>query len=98
MLFSNHNKYILNILQQIIQLQSLKHIFTVLEEAFKNMNEWIRSNLHTDLIKYITNSQVYTTNNDRRAMNELMNQGVKTDGIQYYNTHQEWILLDSYRK
>ena len=23
-----------------------------------------------------------------------MNQGVKTDGIQYYNTHQELILLD----
>ena len=58
------------------------------------MNEWIRSNLHTDLIKYITDSQVYATNDARRATNELMNQGVKTDGIQYYNIHQEPILLD----
>ena len=54
-----------------------------MEEAFKNINDWIHSNLHTDLIKYITNSQMHTTNNTKRATNELMNQGVKTDGIQY---------------
>ena len=51
------------------------------------MNDWIRSNLHTDLIKYITDSQVHTTNDARRATTELMKLGVKTDGIQYYNTH-----------
>ena len=91
-LFSKHNKYILNILQQFTQSRRLKNIFTVLEGVFKNMNEWICSNLHTDLIKYITDSQVHTTNNTRRATNEVMKLGVKTDGIQYYNTHQEAIL------
>ena len=57
------------------------------------MNEWIHSNLHTDLIKYITDLQVHTTNNTRRATNELMNQGVKMDRVQEYNTNQESIIL-----
>ena len=52
----------------------------------------MHSNLHTDLIKYITDSQVYTTNNTKRSKNELIKQGVKTDGVQYYNTRQELIL------
>ena len=56
------------------------------------MIEWININLHIDLIKYITNSVDHTTNDTRRMKNELINQGVKTDGIQYYNTHQELIL------
>ena len=80
-LFSKQNTYILNILQQLTQSQRLKKVFTVLERAFKNMNEWIHSNLHTDLIKYITDSQVHTTNNTRRIKNELIKQGVKTDGV-----------------
>ena len=46
------------------------------------MNEYIHSNLQIGLIKYITDSQVHTTNNTRKTTNELMNQGVKTDGIQ----------------
>ena len=58
------------------------------------MVELININLHTDLIKYITDSQVHTSNNTRRAKNELINQGVTTDGVQYYNTHQESILLN----
>ena len=37
---------------------------------------------------------MHTTNNARRTMNKLMNQGVKTDSIQCYNTHQESIILD----
>ena len=37
MLFSKHNKYILNILQQIIQSQRLKNVFTVVEGTLKNM-------------------------------------------------------------
>ena len=86
-LISKHNKYILNKLQQLIQSQRLKNVFTVWEGAFKNMNDWIRSNLHTDLIKYITDSQVDITNYARRATNELMKQGVKPGGIQYYNNN-----------
>ena len=53
-LFSKHNKYILNKLKQLIQSRRLKNVFTVLEVAFKNMDDLIRSNLHTDLIKHIT--------------------------------------------
>ena len=34
-----------------------------MEGAFKNMVDWIHNNLHTDLIKYVTNSQMHTTNN-----------------------------------
>ena len=93
-LFSKNNRYILTMLQQFIQSRRLKNIFTIFEVIFKNMNEWIRSNLHINLIKYITDSQVHTTNNARRATNELMNQRVKTSSIQYYTTYQESILLD----
>ena len=56
------------------------------------MSEWIKINLHTDLIKFITDPQKHTTNDTRRAKNELINEGVKTDGVQYYNTHQESII------
>ena len=48
--FSKHKNYILNILQQIIQSQRFKNVFPILEGAFKNANEWIRGNLHTDQI------------------------------------------------
>ena len=93
-LFSNHDKYILYKHQQLIQLQKLKNVYTVVEGAFKNMGDWIRSNLHIDLIKYITNSQVHTTNDVIQVTNELMKQEVKSDGIQCYNIHHESILLD----
>ena len=58
------------------------------------MNEWICSSLHIDSIKYITDSQVHATNNSIRVTNQLMNQGVEIDGIQYYNTNEELIRLD----
>ena len=51
-------------------------------------------NLHTDLVKYITGPQEHTTNDEPKAKNELINQGVKKTGIQYYNTHQELIISD----
>ena len=86
-LFSKHKNYILIILQQIIQPQRLKNVFTVLEGALKDMRKWIHSNLHTDQNKYVTNSQIDTINNVRRAMNELINKEVNTDGIKCYNTH-----------
>ena len=55
-LFSKHNKYIIHKLQQFIQSQRLKNIFTVLEGAFKNMIDRISKNIYTDLIEYITDS------------------------------------------
>ena len=93
MLLSRHNKYILNKLQQIIQSQRLKNISIVMEGIFKNMFNWIYSNLHIDLIKYMTDSQVYTSKNLLQVMNELMKQEVKSDSIQCYNIHHESILL-----
>ena len=93
-LFFKHNKYILHILQHFTQSRRLRNIVIVLEGDFKNMNDWISNNLHTNLIKYIIDSQMHTTNNTGRAINELMNQGVKIGSIQCYNTYQESILLD----
>ena len=93
-LFSKHKNYILIILQQIIQSQRLKNISTGLEGTFKDISKWIRSNLHTNRIKCVTNSQIDTTKNAKRTTNELINQGVNKDGVQCYNTHQELILLD----
>ena len=58
------------------------------------MSKWIYNNLHTDVIKYITDSQVHTTNNTRRPKNKLIKQEVKIDGVQYYNIHEESVLLD----
>ena len=56
------------------------------------MNKWINIILHTDLIKYVTDSQEHTTNNTRRAKNELINQGMKTDAVEYFNAHKKLIL------
>ena len=91
-LFYEHKKYILIILQQITQSQGFKKVCTVLKEILRNMIEWLNISLHTDVIKYIADHQEYTTNDTRKAKNELTNQGVKTADVQYYNTHQESIL------
>ena len=80
-LFSKQNKYTLNKLPQLIQSRRLKNVFTVVEGAFNNMVDWTHSNLHTDLIKYITNPQEHTTNNAQKAKNELINQGVRTTDV-----------------
>ena len=58
-----------------------------MEGAFKNMVDWIHSNLHIDLIKYMTDSQMHTSNNVIQVMNELMKQEVKSDNIQCYNIY-----------
>ena len=92
--FSKHNDYILIILQQIIQSQRFENISTVLKGALKNTIKWMNSNIHIDLIRYVTDPQDPATTNTRRAKNELIYQGVKTEGVQYYNTHQESILLN----
>ena len=65
-----------------------------MKEAFKNIVDWIRSNLHTDLFKYMTGSQVYISNEIIQVMNDLMKQEVKSDVIQCYNIHHELFLLD----
>ena len=37
------------------------------------MINWMRINLHIDLVKYITDSQMHTTNDTRKTTNELIN-------------------------
>ena len=86
-MFSKYKKYTLIIIQQIIQSQRFENLSTVLKRALKNMTDWINIILHTDLIKYITDQQEYTTNETGIMKNELIYQGVKTAGVQYYNTH-----------
>ena len=56
------------------------------------MIEWLDISLPTDLTNCNTGHQEHTTNNTREVMNELINQGVKTTNVQYYNTDQELIL------
>ena len=53
------------------------------------MIEWLDISLPTDLTNYNTDHQEHTTNNTRKAKNELINQRVKTIDVQYYNTDQE---------
>ena len=93
-LLSKHNKYMQNKLQQIIQSRRLKNIFTVVEGAFKNIVDWIHSNLHIDLINYMADSQMSITDDAIQVTNDLIKQEVTLDGIQYYNIHHEPILLD----
>ena len=93
-LLSKHNKYIQNKRKQIIQSQRLKNIFTIIKEAFKKIVDWIYGNQHIDLIKYMTDSQVYISNNALQVMNDFMKQELTPDGIQYYQTHHKLFLLD----
>ena len=85
-LFYKHKNYILIILQQLIKLQRFKKVFTVLKGVLKNMIIWLDSSLHTNLTKYITNHQEYTTNDKRKEKNKLINQGLKTANFQYQHT------------
>ena len=81
-LLSKHDNYIQNKLEQFIQSIRLKNIFTFVEGAFKNIVDWIYSNLHIDLVKYMANSQVYISNDVIQVMNDLIKQEVTPDGIQ----------------
>ena len=53
-LFSKHTKYLLNILQQIIQSQRFKKVSIALKRVLRNMTKWFDSNLHINLTKHIT--------------------------------------------
>ena len=81
-----------------MQSQRLQNLFTIMEGAFKNIVDWIHSNLHTDLPKYMTESQVYISNNILQVMNDLMKQEVKPHNTHYYIIHHELILLDIFTK
>ena len=59
------------------------------------MIKWLDSSLHTNLTKYITDHQEHTNNDTGKEKNKSINQGVKTADDQYYNTHQESIILNT---
>ena len=94
-IFYKHTKYLLNIIQQIIQSQRFKTILTILGVVSKNKIEWIRMNRRTNQVSYATKSLVHTTTDARIANNKLTNQGVKTADDQYHNIHQELILSNT---
>ena len=71
------------------------NVSAILKEVLKNMIEWMDISLLVDLTNYNTGHQEHTTNNTRRAKNKLINQGVKITNVQYYNTDQELILLNT---
>ena len=52
-----------------------------MKEAFNNKINWIHSNLHINLIKYMADSQVYISNNVIQVINDLIKQEVTPDGI-----------------
>ena len=82
-LLSKHNKYIQDRLQQIIQSRRLKDVYTIVEGAFKNIVDWVYSNLHIDLINYMANLQVSITDNVIQVMNDLVEQEMTPDRIKY---------------
>ena len=59
------------------------------------MIEWLDSNPHTYLTKYITDHQEPTNNGTGKEKYNLINQGVKTTNDQYYITHQKSILSNT---
>ena len=62
--------------------------------AIKDITECLNSNIYTYLIKDITDPQEHTTNDTRRVKSELINKRDETDNVQYYNKHQESIILN----
>ena len=86
------NKYLLNIIQQIIQSQRFKKISTTLKRVLKNMIKWFDSNAPINLFKCITHNQEHTNNDTGKEKEKLINQEVKTTNNQYYITHQKLIL------
>ena len=59
------------------------------------MVKWLDISLPTSITNYITDHQENTTNDTRKVKNELLNQGVNTTNVQYYNTNQELILSNT---
>ena len=87
-------KYVQNKLQQIIQSMRYNDVYTVVEEALKNIADWVHSNIHIDSMNCMADSQASTTEDVIQVVNDLVKQEVIPDGIQCYNIHHESILSD----
>ena len=59
LLFSKHTKYLLNIIQHMIQSRRLEAILTFLGIIYNNAKVWIHMNLHINQINYDNKSQVH---------------------------------------
>ena len=94
-LFYEHKNNIIIILQQIIQSQRFMKVSTILKGVLKNMVKWLNISLPTNLTNYNTDHQEHATNDTRGVNYTLINQGVKTDIVKYYNTHKELILSNT---
>ena len=57
-LLSKYSKYVQDRLQQINQSRKFKDVYTSMEGTFKNIVDWVRSNLHIDLINCMVDSPV----------------------------------------
>ena len=93
-LLSKHNKNVQNRLQQIVQSRRFKDVFTVVDWAFKNIVDWVRSNLYIDLTNCTVDLQVYITKDVIQVVNDIVKQEVTPDRIQFYQMFREAILSD----
>ena len=64
----------------------------ILKGVLKNIIVWLDISLPTGLTDYYTDHQEHTANNTRTVDNKLINQGVETTDVYYYNTDQESTL------
>ena len=93
-LLSKHNKRVQNRLQQIVQSRGFKAVSTFVDGAFKNIVDWVQSNLHLDLTNHKVDSHVPIPEDIIQVVNNMGKQEVTPDGIQFRNIHHESILLD----
>ena len=89
-----YNKYVQERLEQIIKSKEYKDVYTIVEWGFKNLVDWVHSNLHIDLINYMVDLQVHITENTIQIVNDMVKQKVTPDKIQFYNIYHESFLLD----
>ena len=95
LLFSKHTKYLLNIIQHMIQSRRLKVILTILGIVYNNTKVQIHINLCIDQVNYNNKSYVHTATNDRTTNSKSTNQGVKIAANQCHNIQQESILSNT---
>ena len=77
LLFSKHIKYLLNIIQRVIQSRRLKAILTILGIIYDNTKVWIQINLRIDQVSYDNKSQVHTPTDVRTTNSKSTSKGVE---------------------
>ena len=99
--YYEHKNIILIILQQIIQSQRFKKVYTILKRILKNIIKWLDISLPTDLTNYSTDHQKHRTNNTRieervgKSRSEdnqflILQHRSRTDSMKY--SYRKWYL------